>query len=154
MEDFNANGKRFKDEGTVRVKKQSKSDNVELDAIIQHARKIWGRDKENTRAIATEDRDFREMFGCGAQTACILWQLLSSHCVLPIDGRMEHYLWTLMFLKIYAKERTLCTLAGGVDKKTFRKWIWSFIPAIADLEEDVVSIWLSYIYQNHIPFNI
>ena len=40
MEDFNANGKRFKDEGTVRVKKQSKSDNVELDAILQHAREI------------------------------------------------------------------------------------------------------------------
>ena len=48
-------------------------------------------------------------------------------------------LWGLMFLKIYASEGVLATLAGGVDEKTFRKWAWRFVDAIADLEDDVVS---------------
>ena len=42
-------------------------------------------------------------------------------------------------MKIYGKERNLCSLAGGVDKKTFRKWAWLFVDAIASLESEVVS---------------
>jgi hypothetical protein len=30
-------------------------------------------------------------------------------------------------------------MVGNVDEKTFRKWAWQFITAIADLEADVVS---------------
>ena len=44
-----------------------------------------------------------------------------------------------MFMKIYGKEKNLFTLAGGVDKKTFRKWAWIFVNAIAELKADVVS---------------
>lgn len=44
-----------------------------------------------------------------------------------------------MFLKLYTKERPMCSLAGGVDKDTFRKWTWLFIEAIADLESCLVS---------------
>jgi len=48
-------------------------------------------------------------------------------------------LWALMFLKTYAKETALSGMAGGADEKTFRKWIWSFVCAIAALDSDVVS---------------
>ena len=34
----------------------------------------------------------------------------------------------------------MCGHAGGVDLKTFRKWIWPLICALADLEYTVVSL--------------
>ena len=34
-------------------------------------------------------------------------------------------------------------MLGGVDAKTFRKWVWPMIHAVADLEYTVVSI-ISY----------
>ena len=33
----------------------------------------------------------------------------------------------------------MCTLCGGVDAKTLRKWAWAYIDALADLEPEVVS---------------
>ena len=142
MDDFNVNGKRPKDDKNSTVvtgKKEKKVIKTNLHAIMEHAREIWGRDKNIGRSSRTEDRDFREMFGCGPQVVFNLWQLMSFHQTLPISGQLNHLLWTLMFLKIYGKEATLCTLAGAVDKKTFRKWIWGFLIAIGDLEEYVVS---------------
>ena len=53
---------------------------------------------------------------------------------------MIHYLWALMFMKIYSSETALCAHAGGVDPKTFQKWIWPFILALAELEYTVVSL--------------
>ena len=44
-----------------------------------------------------------------------------------------------MLLKIYRKEKTICTLAGGVNKKTFCKWSKEFVVAIGNLESSVVS---------------
>ena len=41
--------------------------------------------------------------------------------LLPSDGRLEHILWALMFLKLYTGQKTLCSLAGGVDPETFHK---------------------------------
>ena len=87
----------------------------------------------------TEYRDFREFFGCGLLVASTLWDLLVKENVLPENGRYNHLLWTLMLMKIYGKEKTLCTLAGGVDKKTFRKWSKEFVVAIRNLEYPVVS---------------
>ena len=45
-----------------------------------------------------------------------------------------------MFLKVYVKERTMCTLSGVIDPKTFRYRDWQFTTAIANLEPAVVSI--------------
>ncbi|KAH9095723.1 hypothetical protein LEN26_017765 [Aphanomyces euteiches] len=39
-----------------------------------------------------------------------------------------------MFLKVYATESIHATLAG-VDEKTFRKWTWQWIEALADLQK-------------------
>jgi len=57
-----------------------------------------------------------------------------------------HYLWVLMFMKIYSFETALCGHAGGVDPKTFGKWIWPFIRALAELEYTVVSFYVCIIY--------
>jgi hypothetical protein len=103
------------------------------------ARDIWRRDPTVERSLLTEERDFRASFGCGVIVLLSLWELLMAHDMLPPGGTLEHLLWTCMFLKVYGNQRTLCTMAGGVDQETFRKWVWKFIAAIAPLESSVVS---------------
>ena len=65
--------------------------------------------------------------------------MIKSCVVFSGSPEIAHLLWALMFLKMYAKEATTSRLAGGVDEKTYRKWVWLFVSAIADLEGDVVS---------------
>ena len=60
-----------------------------------------------------------------------------------LTGTVEHYFWALMFMKVYGKMHVMCTLAGGCDPKTFRKWSWIFIEAIASCEYLVVSAFMS-----------
>ena len=107
--------------------------------LIRVARDIWNKESKKVKSTMTEDRDFREFFGCGLHVASEIWDLLVRQNELPESGCHYHLLWALMLLKIYGKEKTLCTLAGGVDKKTFRKWSKEFILAIAKLESTVVS---------------
>ena len=111
---------------------------LECDMMII-ARATWGRDNKKGRCENTENRDFREFFGYGCIVATKIYELLVGEDLLPIGGHLEHFLWALMFMKIYGKGRNLCTLAGGVDKKTFRKWAWLLVVAIAYLEAKVVS---------------
>jgi hypothetical protein len=109
------------------------------DDVLRYARQIWNRDPDKERSLQTEDIEFRELFGCGVLVFLSLWELLVTNDAVPDGGTIKHLLWTLMFLKVYAKQATLCSLAGGVDKETYRKWCWLFIEAIAGLESHVVS---------------
>lgn len=43
-----------------------------------------------------------------------------------------------MFLKTYETEDVLCTIAG-TDRKSFRKWAWIVVVAIAAQAPNVVS---------------
>ena len=62
---------------------------------------------------------------------------------LPLEGEINHLLWTLHFLKAYPKQAAVCLTVGGstgaIDPKTFRKHMWPFIRAIPDLKTNVVS---------------
>ena len=108
--------------------------------ILEVARVIWYRGRNaKVKCASTEDRDFREFFGCPLSVAGEVWDMLRRKGLLPENRLPCHLLWALMFMKIYGKEKTLCTLAGGIDKKMFRKWAWLFIIAMADLESSVVS---------------
>ena len=129
-------GRTGEEANEVGSKRQKTED---LGSMLKITRAIWQKDTTTARSTLTEDRDFRELFGCGALIAIMLWQMLIEFLFLPEGGSMEHFLWSLMLMKVYGKERTLCSLAGGVDPKTFRKWTWQFISAIADLESRVVS---------------
>ena len=56
-----------------------------------------------------------------------------------LRGGFNHYLWALLFMKIYpANETEMCTLLGGIDPKTMRKWVWLFIRSISGLSDTVV----------------
>ena len=88
--------------------------------LLKIAREMWHRGKNSkVKAASTEDHDFREFFGCILSVASEVWDMLQSQNLSPEDGTTNQYLWVLMFMKIYGKEKNLCTLAGGVDKKHF-----------------------------------
>ena len=79
--------------------------------FLEHAREIWGRDKEIASSTQIEDREFREMFGCGVGVAVYSWEKLVEKNLVPDKGSSRHLLYTLVFLKVYGKEYTMCKLA-------------------------------------------
>ena len=123
-----------------------------LGDLLMKGREIWGRDQNIVRSTMTEDRDFREFFGCGALIALQLWNLLFTTGTIPVGGTLMHLLWTLLFLKVYPQSSVLSRLCGGADPKTIRKHVWGedldigFIEAIANLEPFVVSC---VVYNEH-----
>ena len=90
--------------------KESKSLKTELHFLLAFAREMWGRDKNRIQSTATEDCNFHEFFGCGAIVAHNIWQLLVDNCLLPDGGCMNHLLWALMLMKVYGKEKTMCSM--------------------------------------------
>ena len=104
---------------------------------------IQNRTGRKIRNSMSDDRRFREFFGAGVVVVMALWNLLVETDLLPEDGQIAHLLWTLYFFKAYPTQNVACSAAGGtrgaIDPKTFRKYIWPFVSAIADLEQVVVS---------------
>ena len=94
-------------------------------------------------SLGTEDRHFREFFGAGPFTVTNLWIMMVDCDGLPLEGEIKHLLWTLHFLKAYPKQAAVCLTVGGstgaIDPKTFRKHMWPFIRAVAELKTNVVS---------------
>ena len=122
-------------------KKRLRPTKITTDDVLRQARDVWRRNPDKARSAETEDRVFREHFGCSVLVFIVLWNMLVTTNVLPEGGMIEHLLWTLLFLKEYAKQHVLCSMCGGVDKDTFREWVWKFIFAIVELEPLVVSPW-------------
>jgi hypothetical protein len=92
----------------------------------------------------TFDRRFREMFGCSPAIVARAWNWIEN--VIGWTGleeyptrRIDYLLWSLLFLKVYGKESTLSSLLGGVDEKTYRKWVWLYVVALSSLESFIVS---------------
>jgi hypothetical protein len=88
-----------------------------------------------------EDLTFHEFFGCGPDVAMIAWDLLHLYALMPDGGGIHHYLWALMWLKVYSRLRVMTALCGRIDKETMMKWVMKFIYAIAYLEPFVVSVY-------------
>jgi hypothetical protein len=93
--------------------------------------------RHNKLASESEKRRFHATFGTGAEICSLLWAKIDFSTV-PLGAKPKHLLWGLMFLKLYCSESVHCTIAGGVDETTFRKWSWIFVEAIAVLHEDLV----------------
>lgn len=86
----------------------------------------------------SESLRFRATFGTTPNVCARVWQLLDPMETMPTGVSPKHLLMALMFLKLYCSE-TVHGLFAGVNRKTFRKWSWLFVEAIASLEHDVVS---------------
>lgn len=120
--------------------KRQRSEEPCAEDFLKLGRDIWSKDPVKSKAFATENRKFREFFGCGPNIACGVWNLVVSHNLLPDNGTMEHFMWTLLYLKVYAKENTMSALIDGKpDPKTIQKWVWQFITSISLLEPELVS---------------
>jgi hypothetical protein len=79
----------------------------------------------------TNDRRFRKNFGVGIPNCVKVWSLIAQD--LPEGASQVHLLWALYFLKHYGIEEVNSAFAQ-CDKKTFRKWSWTMIKAVAALE--------------------
>lgn len=119
---------------------QSEVTEEEISAV---ARDIQNRLSRRVGAESMERRCFREFFGTSISIACLVWHLLLEHNRLPENGEIKHLLWTLFFLKVYPKQGPACSVVGAskgaINPKTFRKWVWKFCEAIAELHVEVVS---------------
>ncbi len=92
---------------------------------------------------APEDMRFCTFYGVLAIAVLDAWRKLTYHALVPKGEWFFHLLWALMFMKLYVTEPDMCANAGGscgdVDPRTFRKWVWPFIEALAELQYKVVS---------------
>ena len=127
-----------------RTKRQRASE-LQLEDLLVAARMMWNKDPSKPRSTGSEDRDFREYFGCNVLNALIVWNLLGNIGLMPESGSHHHFLWSLCYMKQYPKTRAMCSICGGIDPATMRKWVWQYIGAIACLEENVVSFLLCII---------
>jgi len=91
---------------------------------------------------AVRSRRFRALFGISAVCIAILWADIANQGFLNHLGlrslKPMHFLWTLLFLKVYSKEE-VNAMQVGCDEKTFRKWTWFYAECIADLDTQYVS---------------
>jgi hypothetical protein len=50
-----------------------------------------------------------------------------------------HFLWSLMFIKSYGKQREMAP-KSKCGEKTWRKWVWTVLHGFNHMKEDIVSI--------------
>ena len=109
---------------------------VSVETFVLEGRRIMRHG--NHLSLAVENRRFRGNFGTTPAICVILWDMITPDENMPKGFKCCHLLWALMFLKLYASEHVLCSMAE-CDEKTFRKWAWLFVFALADLEPEYVS---------------
>ena len=97
----------------------------------------------NVLKADTIERRFRSLYGLSPDITAILRHRLvdakeRGDLELPSNSQPYHLLWALLFMKLYNNEHMNAHVTG-VDIKTFRKWSWILIEAIADLYDNMVS---------------
>ncbi|CAJ1939791.1 unnamed protein product [Cylindrotheca closterium] len=106
------------------------------------ARDLFGNPNANkNKTNAALDKEICEsLIGTPYRVAAELWNMINplENDQIPQEAHPNHLLWTLCFLKNYCSEPVMVRLVGFVDPKTFRKWVWIFIPAIAAQRVDVI----------------
>jgi len=119
---------------------------VEEAVFLRDARDIQNRTSRGVGTAAMEDRRFCGLFGACIEIVLKVWFMLGEGGLRPKKSKPKHLLWTPYFLKVYPREAPGCSAVGGlkgaIDPKTLRKWVWLFIERIAELADDVVSIFV------------
>jgi hypothetical protein len=101
-------------------------------------------------AASTELKNCRAFFGTSFVVCADLWNRLDPVNKISPGSEPKHLLWSLLFMKVYSSEKVHVRLVGGVDEKTFRKWAWLFVDAIASLKSEVVSVFVSWTFSNSV----
>lgn len=105
---------------------------------------IFTREAGNIMRNHTEDgpdRDFRYLFGISLSTCVRAWNLCVDSNYLPAGTQQYHFLWSLMFLKLYGTQSMLARLAG-TTQKTYRKWVWPIIRCLSRCRHGLVSYYI------------
>ena len=106
--------------------------------------------KPSIGSLNTQFRQFKGFFGLDWMVCAKLWlllmPLLCDENYNACGAKPKHLLWMLMFLKLYDTEDILSSNVGGVDEKTYRKWVWQLIDLVSYLEIDMVSCCLVIIF--------
>jgi len=85
------------------------------------------------------DRRFAAAFGMEPVDCASVWNMVEvCRLLTEKDRHPKHFLWTLIFLRVYPKEELLSALAESHENTT-RKWVWRYVDALTGLEEYVVS---------------
>lgn len=95
----------------------------------------------NAKTKANFNRKFRSCFGASVLVLTIAWNTLEVQKLLPAEGHPKHLLWMCAFLKTYSSENVYAAWFK-VSEKTFRKWVWLFLEAVAKIELVSSNIWL------------
>jgi hypothetical protein len=109
--------------------------NYYADAILKRA---------NRDGRLGRDRDFTSLFGISTNICSVVWTL----CDFPSGTKPIYLLWAFLFLKVYGTEPVLLAIVGGPTRKTFRKWAWIVIEAVAGKTPSVVSCCCSQLSSN------
>jgi hypothetical protein len=124
--------------------KRKKGDELTTAYVYSIAAVIQNTYNRADRTEAGKDRLFRDFFGCGAYIVVLLWNMMDELDVLPHEVKVVHLLWTLYWMKCYPTESpgtaTIGKQGHKVDPKTFRKYVYPIVYAIASLEPYVVSL--------------
>ena len=123
---------------TTRSRKRQKAEQPTVDDIWPIAKDMMNRSEKKMGAVAVESRRFRELFGVSPEVALKAWVLMANNDLIPDGATLKHWMWTLCFLKVYAKQAPMCALCHGVDHKTLHKWVWALLEAFVVLEGYVV----------------
>lgn len=82
-------------------------------------------------------RRFKSFFGVTPNVCSIIWKKLQNE--LPDGAEPKHLLWCLLFLKQYSNEHNRHSILGA-DEKTIRKWTWTFIELLSNMDVVTISI--------------
>lgn len=88
--------------------------------------------------VEKKDRDFESFFGVTEEQCAVTYNL----CTWPDGITLDHLLWGLLFLKVYATTSVLMRLAGAGSRATFRKKVWIVLGVLRAQSESLVSFHL------------
>ena len=106
------------------------------EVVVAESKKLLNIDY-NGPLSGVDKRKFKENFGVQLHVCVALWHLLKLHGTEP-KMKCQHMLWTLMWLKDYSTEYSLC-VKTKVSPKTLRKWTTTVIYEISALDSLLVS---------------
>lgn len=123
-----------------------KHGDVKPKVFLYHGMKI-ARKKNVSMKKASKSHEtcFRSHFGTSSDIVAEIWFRLEKKLVS--SAYPWHLLWALLFMKVYATEPVLCSMCGGIDPKTLRKWTRYFTGMIAErLFPKEVSSKISFVF--------
>ena len=88
----------------------------------------------------TNTRWWTAYFGAKPEVMADFWVRIDPVKNMPKGAHPQHMTWIFYFLKLYNQENSNSRNVGGIDAKTFQKWVWLFVDATSYLQYPVVSL--------------